>query len=192
LNTILAPPKGALWVFYDSTLKQYLIKNGSRYVAVDSGTMKLSHIFVDFFNRAAQLSDALYPSGSAPPHFSFGLRQMPSNLEGVVLKIGSETLEGAGQEKTFVWTGAAEDVQVTSKSGDPLDSFTGPWAVFKFVQRAHQLGSNNLEWIQSSNGRPIPLPNGLQKSYDYQLRLSGANPFVDMQGMRCISQVTGH
>lgn len=192
LNTILAPPKGALWVFYDSTLKQYLIKNGSRYVVVDSGTMKLSHVFVDFFNRAAQLSDALYPSASAPPHFSYSLRQMPSNLEGVVLKIGSDTLEGAGQQKTFVWTGAAEDIQVTSKSGDTLDSFNGPWAVFKFVARAHQLGSNNLEWIQESNGRPITLPNGLQKSYDYQLRVSGANPFIDLQGMRCVSQVTGH
>ena len=191
LNTIFAPPKGALWTFYDSNLKQYLIKNGSRYVAVDSGTLKLSHAFVDFFNRAAQLSDALYASGSPPPHFSYTLRQMPSNLEGVVLKIGTETLEGSGKEKTFVWTGAPEDIQVTSKSGDTLDSFNGPWAVFKFVARAHQLGSNNLEWIQESNGRPITLPNGLQKSYDYQLRVPGANPFVDLQGMRCVSQVTG-
>jgi hypothetical protein len=59
------------------------------------------------------------------------------------------------------------------------------------VARARQLGSNNLEWIQESNGRPIPLPNGLQKSYDYQLRVAGANPFFDLQGMRCVSQVTG-
>jgi hypothetical protein len=49
-----------------------------------------------------------------------------------------------------------------------------------------------LEWVNESNGKPITLPNGLQKSYDYQLRVSGANPFVELQGMRCISQVTGH
>jgi type VI secretion system protein ImpL len=192
LNSIFAPPKGALWTFYDASLKQYLIKNGSRYVAAGAGTVKLAPVFIDFFNRAAQLSDALYPSGSPPPHFSYTLRQMPSNLEGVVLKIGTETLEGAGQQKTFVWTGATEDIQVTSKTGDTLDSFNGPWAVFKFVARAHQLGSNNLEWVNESNGKPITLPNGLQKSYDYQLRVSGANPFVELQGMRCISQVTGH
>jgi type VI secretion system protein ImpL len=192
LNAIFAPPKGLLWTFYDSNLKQFLVKEGTHYAATRSGTVKLAPAFVDFFNRAAQLSEALYPSGSPPPHFSYTLRQMPSNLEGVVLKIGGEPLEGAGQQKTFVWTGAAEDILVTSKTGDTLDSFTGPWAVFKFVARAHQLGSNTLEWIQESNGRPITLANGLQKSYDYQLRVAGANPFVELQGMRCISQVTGH
>jgi type VI secretion system protein ImpL len=192
LNSIFAPPKGALWTFYDSNLKQYLIKNGTRYVAVDSGTLKLSPVFVDFFNRAAQLSEALYPSGSPPPHFSYTLRQMPSNLEGVVLKIGNETLEGAGKEKMFTWTGGAENIQVTSKTGDTLDSFqSSPWAVFKFVGRARRLGSNTLEWVQESNGKPVTLPNGLQKSYDYQLRVSGSDPFFELQSMRCVSQVTG-
>jgi|HubBroStandDraft_1064217.scaffolds.fasta_scaffold00004_119 type VI secretion system protein ImpL len=191
LNAIFAPPKGVLWTFYDSSLNKLLIKNGSRYVAIDTGTVKLSPVFVDFFNRAAQLSDALYPSGSAPPHFSYSLRQMPSNLEGVVLKIGADTLEGAGQQKTFAWTGAAETIQVNSKTGDTLDSFpSSPWAVFKFISRARRLGSDNLEWIQESNGRPIILSNGLQKSYDYQLRVSGANPFFELQTMRCVSRVT--
>jgi type VI secretion system protein ImpL len=193
LNAVLAPGKGALWTFYDASLKQYLIKNGSgAYVAVDSGTVKLSHVFVDFFNRAAQLSQALYPSGGAAPAFSYTLRQIHSNLEGVVLKIGNASLEGAGQQKTFVWTGAPEDIQVISKGGDTLDSFSGPWAAFKFVARARRLAANNLEWVQESNGKPIILPNGLQKSYDYQLQVAGANPFFDLPGMRCVPQVTAH
>jgi type VI protein secretion system component VasK len=117
---------------------------------------------------------------------------MPSNLEGVEVKIGSEKLEGEGAQKTFVWTGASDNVDVTTKSGDPLDSFSGPWAVFKFVARARQLGGGKLEWVSETNGRTVMLPNGKQKSYDYQLQVSGsANPFFDLQGMKCVSQIAG-
>jgi hypothetical protein len=118
---------------------------------------------------------------------------MPSNLEGVEVKIGNEKLAGAGAQKTFVWTGASDNVDVATRSGDPLDSFSGPWAVFKFVARARQLGGGKLEWVSETNGRTVMLPNGKQKSYDYQLQVSGsANPFFDLQGMRCVSQVAGH
>jgi hypothetical protein len=110
-----------------------------------------------------------------------------------VLKIGSETLSG-DSPKTFIWTGASEDVLVTTKSGDVLDSFaTSPWAAFKFVARARQLGGNKLEWVNENNGRPIMLSPTKQKSYDYQLQVVGSvNPFFDLRGMKCVSQVVGH
>jgi hypothetical protein len=47
--------------------------------------------------------------------------------------------------------------------------------------------------VNETNGRPIMLPNGKQKSYDYQLQVSGSeNPFFDFQGMKCVGQVAGH
>jgi hypothetical protein len=74
-----------------------------------------------------------------------------------------------------------------------LDSFpAGPWAAFKFVARAHPLAGGKLEWVSESNGRIVVLPNGKQKSYDYQLQVAGANPFFELQGMKCVSQVAGH
>ncbi len=193
LNGIFAPTTGELWKFYDKSLKQFITKDGVHYVATSSGSVKPSQKFLFFFNRAAGVSDALYPSGSAPPHFTYILKQIPSNLEGVVLKIGGTTLKGAGEQQTFVWTGAPETIEVTTKNGDPLDSVTGPWAIFKFVAEAHHLGSNNLEWVIENNNKPVMLTNGKVESYQYQLQVGGTvNPFFDLQGMRCESQVAGH
>jgi len=99
------------------------------------------------------------------------------------------TDSATGAQKTFIWTGAAENIDV-SKNGDTLDSASGPWAVFHFVARAHHLTGNNLEWVIENNGQPVKLPNGKIKSYDYQLQVNGsANPFFDMPGLKCVSQV---
>ena len=99
-----------LWKFYeDAKLAQFLPKQGSRYVAVNGGTVKLFPAFVQFFNHAADISDGMYPSGSPPARFTYTLKEMPSNVEGLTLKIGSETLSGPGQAKAFTWTGAPEE-----------------------------------------------------------------------------------
>jgi len=193
LNSTLAPKTGALWTFYDKNLTKYLAKQGSRYVEIPAPKMKLSPAFVAFFNRAAGFSDALYPAGSATPKFAYSLKAMPSNVD-TVLKIGSDTLSGIGQQKTFTWTGSPADVQVTTKGGDILGSFSGPWAVFKFVADAHSQVSGavtTLEWIMQSNGRTIMLPNGKPKSYTYELQVNGWNPFrsSDLSGLRCQTPV---
>jgi type VI secretion system protein ImpL len=193
LNMILAPKTGALWTFYDKSLAQYLTKQGSRYLEAPAASLKLYPVFVYFFNRAAAFSDAMYPGGSATPKFAYSLRAMPSNVD-TVLKIGSDTLSGTGQQKTFTWTGSPEDVQVTTKGGDILGSFSGPWSVFKFVADAHSQVSGpitNLEWIMQSNNRTIMLPNGKPKSYSYELQVNGLNPFrtSDLSGLRCQTPV---
>jgi type VI secretion system protein ImpL len=196
LNAIFAPKTGALWTFYDTAkLSQYLTKDGSRYVANSSGSVKLSPAFVVFFNRVAGLSDALYPAGSTTPHFAYTLRQTASNApDGLTLKIGSDSLTGIGLPKTFTWTGAPEDAQVTAKGGAILgSSYSGPWAVFKLLGDARsQISgtSTNLEWRMESNGKPIML-NGQPETYDYQLTVAGSNPFhaAELAGLQCVSQV---
>ncbi len=193
LYAILGPTSDALKKLKED-VKPFVLMVGSKYAANPAATVKPSASFLFFLNRVAALSDTLYPTGSLPPKFSYTLKQLPSNLEGVEMKIGNEKLSGEGAQKTFVWTGAPEDVQVTSKSGDVLDSFPADsWAVFKLVARARNLGGGKLEWVNENNGKPIMLSNGKQKSYDYQLQVSGsANPFLDLQGMKCVDKVTGH
>jgi type VI secretion system protein ImpL len=195
LNDVLAPKTGALWTFYDDKLKQILLKQGSRYEVASASTVKPTPAFVAFFNRAAALSDALYPGGSPAPKFSYTLKTMPSNLEGVELRIGNETLTENGQQKTFTWTGTPEEVQATAKGGLILGNpYKGPWAIFRFVSEAHSQGSGtvtNLEWIIQSNGKNITLPSGKPESYSYQLHVDGINPFQagELSGLRCISTV---
>jgi len=191
LFTVFGPTSDALKALKEA-VKPFVLPVGNKYAA--NPAAKTSASFPYFFTRITQLSETLYPTGSLPPKFSYTLKQLPSNLEGVEVKIGSEKLSGEGAQKTFVWTGAAEDVLVTSKGGDELDSFSSdPWAAFKFVARARQMGGGKLEWVIENNGQPIKLSNGKVKSYDYQLQVSGsANPFFDLPGLKCVSQVTGH
>jgi type VI secretion system protein ImpL len=193
LNAMLEPSKGALWSFYNTKLAQLIVKQGSRYSAASGGALKVSQPFLDFFNRAADLSSAFYPNGSTTPRFSYTLKQLPSNVDGLVLKIGSETLSGTCQQKTFTWTGNADDVLVSTK-GALLNSSTGSWAVFHFIAGAHAhalANVTNLEWIQQSNGQTIMLPGGKPESYDYQLQVAGFNPFraADLSGLRCVPAI---
>jgi hypothetical protein len=180
---------GDEWKKLNEGVKPFVLKVGSGYVANPTATAKPSAEFLRFLSKMSALGEVMYPNGSAPPHFSYTLKQLPSNLEGVDVTIGSEKLTGAGAQKTFVWTGAPENIDV-SKNGDTLDSAAGPWAVFHFVARAHHLTYNNLEWVIENNGQPVKLPNGKIKSYDYQMQVGGAaNPFFDMPGLKCVSQV---
>jgi type VI secretion system protein ImpL len=193
LNAILAPKTGGLWKFYDNSLSQYLTKQGSRYFETPGPNLKLSAAFVAFFNRAAAFSGALYPEGSATPKFGYSLKALPSNVD-AILKIGSETLASTSDPKIFFWTGAPDDVQVTTPGADILGSFSGAWAVFKFVGDAHSqvLGpTTNLEWIMQSNNRTIMLPSGKPKSYSYELQVTGVNPFLasELSGLRCQSPI---
>jgi type VI secretion system protein ImpL len=182
---------GDEWKKLNEAVKPFVSKVGSGYGPNPSATAKPSPEFVRFLSKMQALSDVMYPSGSAPPHFSYTLKALPSNLEGVEVTIGSEKLSGKDAQKTFVWTGAPENIDV-SKNGDTLDSASGPWAVFHFVARAHHITYNNLEWVIENNGQPVKLPNGKIKSYDYQLQVAGsANPFFDMPGLKCVSQVAG-
>ena len=182
---------GDAWKKLTEGIKPLVLKVGSGYAENPTAQVKPSANFLRFLNHMQALSDVLYPTGSTPPHFSYTLKQLPSNLEGVEVKIADKKLSGDGAQETFVWTGAPENIDV-AKNGDTLDSAGGPWAVFRFVARAHHLGGNNLEWVIENNGRPVVLPNGKVKSYDFQLQVAGgANPFFDLPGMRCVPQVTG-
>ena len=188
LYSILA---GDEWKKLNEAVKPFAMKSGSGYVANPTATSKALPEFLRFLNKMSALSEVMYPNGSPPPHFSYTLKQLPSNLDGVEVTIGSEKLSGAGAQKTFVWTGAPENIDV-SKNGDTLDSASGPWAVFHFVSRANHVTYNNLEWVIQNNGKPVILPTGKVKSYDYQLQVAGAaNPFFDMPGLKCVGQAAG-
>jgi type VI secretion system protein ImpL len=182
---------GDAWKKFTDGIKPFVLRVGSGYAENPTAPVKPSVYFLRFLNHMQALSDLLYPAGSQPPHFSYTLKALPSNLEGVEVKIGDKKLAGEGAQETFVWTGAPDNVDV-SKNGDTLDSANGAWAVFKFISRAHHLSGNNLEWVIQNNDKPVILPNGKVKSYDFQLQVSGgANPFFDLPGMKCVSQVAG-
>ena len=189
-NAVFAPKTGSLWTFYDTAkLSQFLVKQGAEYQPIPSETVKINPAFKDFFNRAAAVTDSFYPPGSPTPKFSYMLKVVQSNLDGVTLKVGNELLYGVGQQRTFTWTGNPEDVQVTATGGVELGSHKGSWSVFRFVADGSEVNKSvtNLKWIiLQSNGQPV-MRNGEPEFYSYQLQVGGWNPFgaSGLAGMRC-------
>ena len=195
LNAIFVPGTGALWSFYnDAKLGTYLSREGSRYVPNPSAptTVKITPEFLDFFNRMVAFSDAFYLQGSTTPQFAYTLKELQS--EGLSLKVGAETLSAAGQQKTFKWTGSGEEIQIITTIGAvPLQTYPGSWAFFKFVSDSHTASwapSTDLEWILQVKGKNVTA-EGKNKSFNYELQVSGANPFraSELSSLRCVATV---
>jgi type VI secretion system protein ImpL len=195
LNAIFVPGTGALWSFYnDAKLATYLSRDGSRYVLNPSAptTVKITPEFLGFFNRMVAFSDAFYPQGSTTPQFAYTLKELQS--EGLSLKVGAETLSAAGQQKAFKWTGGAEEVQIMTTIGAVLlQTYPGPWSIFKFVVDSHPAAwgpSTDLEWILQVKGKNV-IAEGKNKSFNYELQVSGANPFraSELSSLRCVATV---
>ena len=193
LNAMLAPGTGELWKFYSASLAQYLPKQGARYVATAAGSVKISPDFEAFFNRAAALSDTIYANGSPTPHMTFSLKQSSTNIEGLALKIGNDSLSGTGQQKSFTWSGTPEDVQVMARDL-PINNYpAGSWAVFRFIYDGHPQNKNATTTeinytVRQSNGQEV-MRNGQKEFYTYDLQFGGSLRLSDFSGLRCVAQV---
>ena len=193
LRAVLAPNDSALTNAVGK-LSQFIVKQGSRYAAAPGANPPPNPAFVAYLNRLAELRDAFYPDGSLVPRFVYTIRHLPSTVDSPVLKVGSETLRGSGQQQTFTWTGSPENVDLSSPSRGPLARpEIGPWAIFRLVSegRPHRAGSAlELQFIQQSNGQTL-MVGDKPMSANYELRVSGFNPFSmdDVSRLRCAGPV---
>jgi type VI secretion system protein ImpL len=192
VNALLAPNTGELWKFYTANLAQYLPKQGARYAANPMGTVKISPDFENFFNRAAALSDAIYPNASPAPHMAFTLKQASTNIDGLALKVGNDSISATGQQKTFIWSGAPEEIQVTTKDV-LLASWPGPWAIFRFVKDGNPQSKGAMSEltypVRQPNGNEV-MKNGQKEFYTYDLTFGGANVRLsDFNSLSCVSTV---
>jgi type VI secretion system protein ImpL len=207
VNAVFQPGQGALWTFYDSTLRNYLSKQGSQYAPNPAGGINLNPAFVGFFNRAAAFSDAVYPGGSPAPRLSYTLRATaPQGVQSLRLTIDRQALNvdrGKQSSMTFVWTGGGpQDVKLTGKFGGGPDlafaSYEGLWAAFEFfgdADRWQTLGSvHRLDWVlrQGRAAKPLTLPDGSPLTVSFELEMPGAAPVFQkgfLSGMGCVARV---
>jgi type VI secretion system protein ImpL len=195
LNGILgSAPNSALQTFYTTRLAQFVIKQGSTYAANDSAAIKISPAFVSFFRQVKGLSDTLYPNGSPTPHLDYSLKQVTTNVDGLSLKMGSDSLSGTGQTKNFTWTaGTGDSIQVTVKDS-PENANSGPWALFHFIGDGRPVGRGTgtyvLEFVKQVNGKDL-IVDGKRQTYTYELHFASGNPWADFSGgLHCVAQVT--
>ncbi len=173
--TIYQPATGALWAFYEQSLQEHLLRQGTRFVPNPSSKIKLNPAFVRFFNRAAAFSAAFYPSGSPQAKLSYNVTlYLPKGMKSLSLIVDNQMLttgKSGSAKMGFTWPGSgAQQVRLVGRFGGKMDltfaSYQGLWSVFRFFGDADVSRTSgnvtHLEWVprQGRAGQPMTLPDG--------------------------------
>jgi type VI secretion system protein ImpL len=200
VNAVLAPDTGALWQFYNNSLKNLLAPQGTQYVTAPGAPVQVTPSFLHFFNRAVSLSSTLYPAGAKSPTLSFSLREVPSRgVQNATLAVDGQRISSANAVQQFTWNAqSAASAQLTASYLDakdlPLLQFQGTWSLFSLLDKAHaqRTGSGaELGFPLEISGTPIKLPDGTPLVVRFDISGSGAELLTPgaFNGLRCVSQI---
>ncbi|MCL4796595.1 MAG: hypothetical protein KJZ84_18670 [Bryobacteraceae bacterium] len=206
VNAVLQPGSGSFWAFYESTLKQHLIRQGPRFVPNPSSQgLRITPQFLGFFNRAVAFSDALYGGGSQQePTFVYTLRTLPMDvIASLTLSIDGTVLKSTGKggaQASFTWPGKGQQTARLSATpgGRETDwlQFSGLWGAFRLFEDADrwQRAGNGFtfEVTQRSgqSGQPVTV-DGKPVTVRFALEMGTTEPIFQkgyLSGLRCVSQ----
>src|SRR4029077_14103273 len=136
VSAMLRPGSGSLWTFYNEMLQGALQKQGTNYQPV-AGSVRLSPGFVDFFNRAATLSDVLFAGGTPDPHFSIKVKPIVADgTNGVSITLEGSELRATktlAQQQSIDWPAATHEARLSAQLGTLqatlIGPYNGPWAL---------------------------------------------------------------
>jgi type VI secretion system protein ImpL len=190
------PGSGALWVFYDANLKNILLRQGSQFIQNPSSPMRISPQFISFLDRAAAISDALFPSGpTGTARLVYTLTQpVNKGIDKLSLDIDGRILIGSGgNSQQFVWP--SEGVQglrlTASYSGSSplgLRNYSGRWGIFHLLQEAEWKSKGSVYEIAlpvKVGEQQITLQDGTPLYVRYEIDANGAQFFRNLQGLHC-------
>jgi type VI secretion system protein ImpL len=203
-NTVFRKPDGLLWAFYGS-LTRFLTKQDNRYVAVQPAGAILTQRFIDFFNQAAQFSEAAYAGDSKDPHFTYTMKWVPleSAQQGASLQIDGQTQTystGAPSAKQFTWQGSGtHGIKASVIYGGTDFTFAtsdGLWAVFRFFSKANRWDraqtGDLLEWAMLNNTKDPVTVGGRPVIVRFELNMAGAPSIFRKEffsHMACVADV---
>lgn len=206
INAVFRPGTGSFWVFYESTLKQHLVRQGPRFVPNPSSSgIRITPQFLAFFNRAAAFSDALYAGGNQQePSFVYTLRTLPMDvIASLTLNIDGAQLKSPGRggaQASFTWPGRGQQQARLSATpgGRETDwlQFSGLWGAFRLFEDADR-------WQRSGNGFTFEVTqrsgqsgqavtvDGKPVTVRFALEMGTTEPIFQkgyLSGLRCVSQ----
>ena len=203
VNDFLRPNDGRLWQLYNASLKQYLIPSGGDYVAASGQQLTVTPAFLNFFNRAAHMSQALYPANATQPNMTFSMQVLPSqDVTHLTLAINGQTLssdlKSGPKSQIFAWPGSAQGVSlgVGFAGGGELTivQASGLWAIWHFLDSGERIQSSGsqlqLEWIEKSSAGQITTINGHPAAVKFALDAQSSQVFRPQyfSGLTCTSK----
>jgi type VI secretion system protein ImpL len=193
VNANFAPATGKLWTYYNENLKQWLVLQGTQYVPAPNAAGHVGPAFAQFFNRAANISSALYSSGIPLAAFNFTLRFLPSKgIDTATLVVDGQRIPAGAVTQQFKWNGAtAHQASLAYNTSEALQ-FQGTWSLFQLVSTAHITRTATgiqLEFPIEVSGRPSFLPDGTPVVVRFELTGPGAQALVPgaLSGLPCVT-----
>lgn len=198
VNAMFAPGSGKFWQFFSENLKPYLEKQGARWVAKPYRGVTLSPAFVEYFNRGAIVSNALYNDINPTPRLRWAaLATINKETPLVIFRHGPK--ESRFNEKTpgnvVTWPqlpqGNSASIEAQFGKNKPVlvASGSGEWALFRLVANGNT----------DANGRHVvvtwPAPpkakNAQQVVIDFEFLDASGAPVLKkgwLGGFSCASQ----
>jgi type VI secretion system protein ImpL len=195
LTTLLQPGSGALWQFYDASLKQLIVQQGTTYVAAPNAPVKVNPDFLRFFNRVAQLSNGLYGAGSQGLPFTVHIIHS-AGIQSVTFQVDMQSVSGSDVSRQFTWSpSTSHSAELTANYGSnslPLQ-FSGPWSVFHLLAKGKPVSSgatDRLDYPLEISNTPIMVGGN---PLVVHIELSGPNASLmvpgGLSGLHCVSTV---
>ena len=139
-NEFFQPGKGLLSQFL-AAQKSSIALSGTSYVRALSSSTPVGSNYLRFINEMYAIQLAVYPNGSATPHFEYSVTaHLPEaggfKSEKLAFDGQEWTISGGGGTKKFTWPGAVVQgatLSLNSGGGDlELQRASGLWAVARF------------------------------------------------------------
>ena len=202
VSAFLKPGSGALWTLYNDVLQSALQKQGNQYVPT-GGSVRLSPAFVDFFNRAAALSDLLFQDNSPELHYSTRVKPMVADgTTSTTITLESTPIRAtrnSAQIQVVDWPATTHEAKLEAQLGNLpvtlVGPYNGPWSMFQLFYDAdswQQVGdSARAEWTLRTGRQGISLPGGA--ALKVMVNVFPASKAVILKrgfagGMDCISE----
>jgi type VI secretion system protein ImpL len=181
---IFAPGSGAFSQFYNNTLKQLVVPQGSQFVPAPGSTVPINPAFLAFLNHAQKVSTALFSSGTQPS-LDFTLTEVRSpSASDAVLTIDGQQITTAGQKVQFHWVSRSDGKTSVTSQGNASTPPGGPWSVFHLGFEATRIPPDLMRYSLQMNSQT----NGLAL---FEASGPGA-ALLDkdfMKGLQCVANV---
>ena len=195
VKAILTPDTGELWTFYTDRLAKYFTKTGAKYVAKPVGGVELSESFVGFFNKAVEVSDALFAEDAANPHVTWNVSGVITETTPLVI-LKNNGLEARLDKQSF--KNVVEWPATSGRQAELLARFrknkelrvkltAGEWAIFRLVAIGDAFQGSLVTWNAAGlkDAEPVHL------RFDAQQREAASVLTRGWMGrMSCVARVT--
>ncbi|HUS08497.1 MAG TPA: ImcF-related family protein, partial [Bryobacteraceae bacterium] len=196
VNSLLKPGEGALWSFYEMNLKTALVKQGAMYVPNPSGGVGLNPAFVNFFNTAARLSEALYAGGSGPKLTYTVKLHKSENIASLSMILDGQPVAANDQPKQVTWPGPSPSSSLNANVGQNVSlTHDGVWSAFRVFNDADRWENDgtayNLDWTLMQSFGKKAIGSGATPGARLNLNLGSAPMFFHKgsQGLQCVATV---